>query len=226
MNNAQQMSAKINGDIFVVDVNGQAYTDMVCKETLLTIDAFLDIFGHNNDMKMMLINYLGESDSLNRSGHCQASALVEISADKQSFEMKESREVIRISDICEKIERLRKPIAVAHRNLCSGDNLMIALSCNFRLSESGATYKFYNREVDELPLPDVVNRIVQMIGSHWAKLLIMANMTLDAREAQIAGLVHKVIPANSYDDELLNFCRHIILQDLEDGIDAKRQVLH
>jgi enoyl-CoA hydratase/carnithine racemase len=45
--------------------------------------------------------------------------------------------------------------------------------------------------------------------------MIMANIPLDAEEARIAGLVHKVFPDESFEQDVMGFCRHLAEQDGE-----------
>ena len=45
--------------------------------------------------------------------------------------------------------------------------------------------------------------------------MIMANMPIDAQEARIAGLVHKVYPDESFEADVMAFCRHVAQQNAE-----------
>jgi enoyl-CoA hydratase len=45
--------------------------------------------------------------------------------------------------------------------------------------------------------------------------MIMANIPLEAQEALNAGLVHKVYPDETFDDDVMAFCRHLAKQDAE-----------
>jgi enoyl-CoA hydratase len=91
----------------------------------------------------------------------------------------------------------------------------MSLSCDFRLAAKSASYAFPEAKFGVLPATNGVSRLVRIIGPHWARLMIMANIPLDSHEALNAGLVHKVFPDESFDDDVMGFCRHLAKQDSE-----------
>ena len=50
---------------------------------------------------------------------------------------------------------------------------------------------------------------------HWARWLIMANKSATAEMAYTMGLVHQVFPDDSFEDEVMDFCRHLAKQNGE-----------
>ena len=54
-----------------------------------------------------------------------------------------------------------------------------------------------------------------MCGPHWARWLIMANKSASADMAFTMGLVHQVFPDESFEDEVMAFCRHLAKQNGE-----------
>ncbi len=56
---------------------------------------------------------------------------------------------------------------------------------------------------------------MRLVGPHWARLLITANMPVDAREAWNMGLVHKVFADETFEDDVMGFCRHLAQQNAE-----------
>ena len=49
----------------------------------------------------------------------------------------------------------------------------------------------------------------------------MANKDVDAQRALMIGLVHEVFPAETFEDEVMAFCRHLAKQDGEQMGTAK-----
>ena len=91
----------------------------------------------------------------------------------------------------------------------------MSLSCDFRLAAASASYAFPEAKFGVLPATNGVSRLVRIIGPHWARLMIMANTPLNAEEARTAGLVHRVFPDETFQDDVLGFCRHLVRQDAE-----------
>jgi enoyl-CoA hydratase len=121
----------------------------------------------------------------------------------------------------DEIEAIEKPFVVAHQGACVGAGLELSLSCDFRLASKNARYSFPEGQFGLLPATNGVSRLTRIVGPHWARYLVMANMEADADEARIMGLVHKVFPAESFEDDVLQFCRHLEAQNTEQMSAAK-----
>lgn len=121
----------------------------------------------------------------------------------------------RMRIVWDEMEQIEKPFVVAHHARCVGGSLEMSLSCDFRLAAASASYAFPEAKFGVLPATNGVSRLVRIVGPHWARLLIMANMPIDAQEARIAGLVHKIYPEETFEEEVLNFCRHVAKQNAE-----------
>ena len=121
----------------------------------------------------------------------------------------------RMRQIWDEMEAIEKPFVVAHQARCVGGSLEMSLSCDFRLAAASASYAFPEAKFGVLPATNGVSRLVRLVGPHWARLLITANMPVDADEARIMGLVHKVFPDESFEDDVMAFCRHLTQQNAE-----------
>jgi enoyl-CoA hydratase len=121
----------------------------------------------------------------------------------------------RMRRVWDEMEHIEKPFVVAHHARCVGGSLEMSLSCDFRLAAASASYAFPEAKFGVLPATNGVSRLVRLVGPHWARLMIMANMPIDAQEARIAGLVHKVFPDDSFEADVMAFCRHLAQQNAE-----------
>ena len=117
--------------------------------------------------------------------------------------------------IWDEMEGIEKPFVVAHQGVCVGGSLEMSLSCDFRLAAESARYGFPEGKFGVLPATNGVSRLVRVVGAHWARYLVMANLQPDAREALNMGLVHKVYPDATFEDDVLAFCRHLTQQNGE-----------
>ena len=119
------------------------------------------------------------------------------------------------------MEHIEKPIVVAHHAMCVGGGLEMSLSCDFRLAAKSAGYAFPEGRFGTLPASNGVSRLARIIGTHWTRYLIMANLSVTADRALIMGLVHDVFPDETFEEEAMRFCRHLAEQNAEQMGTAK-----
>jgi enoyl-CoA hydratase len=117
--------------------------------------------------------------------------------------------------IYDEMEAIEKPIVVAHQAKCVGGGLELTLSCDFRLAASSACYAFPEGLFGMIPASNGVSRLTRIVGTHWARYLIMANREVSADRALMIGLVHEVFPDESFQDDVMAFCRHLAKQNPE-----------
>jgi enoyl-CoA hydratase len=66
-----------------------------------------------------------------------------------------------------------------------------------------------------LPASNGVSRLTRICGTHWARYIIMANLPVNADRALIMGLVHEVFADETFEDDVMEFCRHLAQQNGE-----------
>jgi enoyl-CoA hydratase len=123
--------------------------------------------------------------------------------------------------IYDEMEAIEKPIVVAHHAPCVGGGLELSLSCDFRLAAKSANYSFPEGKFGVLPASNGVSRLARIIGTHWTRYLIMANLIASADKALIMGLVHEVFPDETFEEDVMKFCRHLVEQNVEQMGTAK-----
>jgi enoyl-CoA hydratase len=117
--------------------------------------------------------------------------------------------------IYDEMEAIEKPIVVAHHATCMGGGLELSLSCDFRLAAKSARYAFPEGKIGVLPASNGVSRLTRIVGTHWARYLIMANLPVDADKALLMGLAHEVFPDETFQADVMRFCRHLAGQNAE-----------
>jgi enoyl-CoA hydratase/carnithine racemase len=123
--------------------------------------------------------------------------------------------------IYDEMEHIEKPIVVAHHGICMGGGLELSLSCDFRLAAKSAAYAFPEGKFGVLPASNGVSRLTRIVGPHWARYLIMANRRVSADKALIMGLVHDVFPDETFEEDVMAFCRDLAKQNGEQMGTAK-----
>lgn len=123
--------------------------------------------------------------------------------------------------VWDEMEAVEKPFVVAHQGPCVGGGLEMSLSCDFRLASENARYAFPEGKFAILPATNGVSRLTRLVGAAWARYFIMANKDVDAQRAFMMGLVHEVFPAETFEEDVLAFCRHLANQNGEQMGTAK-----
>jgi enoyl-CoA hydratase/carnithine racemase len=113
------------------------------------------------------------------------------------------------------MEAIEKPFVVAHHATCVGGGLEMSLSCDFRLAAKSASYAFPEGKFGQLPASNGVSRLTRLVGPQWARYMIMANKPVDADRALMIGLVQEVFPDESFEQDVMDFCRHLARQNGE-----------
>lgn len=120
-----------------------------------------------------------------------------------------------MANLWQELERIEKPSVVAHHAPCVGGGLELSLSCDFRLAAKSAHYSLPEIEFGMLPLSGGLSRLTRVCGPHWAKWMILANRKITAERALIAGLVHDVIPDETFEEEAKQFARELAARPSE-----------
>jgi enoyl-CoA hydratase/carnithine racemase len=120
-----------------------------------------------------------------------------------------------MQQLWDEMEHIEKPFVVAHHATCVGGGLELSLSCDFRLAAKSASYAFPEGLFGVVPASGGVSRLTRICGPHWARWLIMANKPAPAEMALTMGLVHQVFPDETFEGEVMDFCRHLAKQNAE-----------
>ena len=121
----------------------------------------------------------------------------------------------------DELEAIEKPIVVAHHAPCLGGALEMSLSCDFRLAAKSARYGLPETAIGALPGSGGTSRLTRIIGPHWARWFIMANLQMDADRALMVGLVHDVYPDETFEQNVWDFCTRLAKQPPETVAAAK-----
>ena len=121
----------------------------------------------------------------------------------------------------DELEAAEKPIVVAHHGPCLGGALEMSLSCDFRLAAASASYALPETALGSLPGSGGTSRLTRLVGPHWARWFIMANLPMSAERALAAGLIHDIYPDEEFEQRVRAFCLHLARQTPEAVAAAK-----
>lgn len=218
MSDAPHLLTQEDGPILIATLNRPDKLNALTGETMSLFEAAVHRFRDTPELKVMLIRATGRyfcsgADLRSGDSHLPRTG----SAIRERLRLK-SHGMQRIYD---EMEHIEKPLVVAHHSTCVGGGLEMSLSCDFRLAAKSASYNFPEGKMGLLPASNGVSRLTRIVGTHWARYIIMANTHVSADKALIMGLVHEVFPDETFEADVMHFCRHLAEQNGEQMGTAK-----
>lgn len=218
MSDAPHLLTEETGGILIATLNRPEKLNAITAETMALFDAALTRFRDTPELKVMLIRATGRyfcAGADLRSGKA--------TMPRNGSEVRENhrRGLHGMQRIYDEMEHIEKPIVVAHQGPCVGGGLEMSLSCDFRLAAKSASYAFPEGKFGVLPASNGVSRLTRIVGGHWTRYLVMANLPASADKALIMGLVHEVYEDDVFEAEAMAFCEHLAKQNGEQMGTAK-----
>lgn len=113
-------------------------------------------------------------------------------------------------DLFDRLEMVEKPVILAANGPCMGVGVEMSASCDFRLASEAASFRLPEvAKLGVIPGSGGISRLTRLLGTHWAKWLVMADALVDASAARDIGLVHAVYPSETFDRDVDEFARKL-----------------
>ena len=111
-----------------------------------------------------------------------------------------------------RIEQFRKPIIAAVAGFALGGGCELAMMCDFIIAAE--TAKFGQPEINLGVMPGIggTQRLTRFVGKSKARDMILTARMMDAAEAERAGLVSRVVPADKLIEEVVAAAAKIAAQ--------------
>jgi len=111
---------------------------------------------------------------------------------------------IDLGSLCDRIERSDKPVVAAIHGTALGGGLETALACHYRVAVPAAKLGLPEVKLGLLPGAGGTQRLPRAISKAKAMDMCLTARFMDADEAERAGLVSRVLPADKLLDEALS----------------------
>jgi enoyl-CoA hydratase len=144
----------------------------------------------------------------------------------------------------EAIRRVRKPVIAAVSGFALGGGCELAMMCDFIIAADSAKFGQPEIKIGIMPGAGGTQRLPRAVGKSKAMDMILTARMMDASEAERAGLVSRVVPADKLMDEVLAAAEIInalsgpavalakasvnraFESGLADGVDFERRIFH
>ena len=114
--------------------------------------------------------------------------------------------------VWDRIGAVRTPTIAAVRGFALGGGCELAMSCDLIVAGDDAQFGQPEIKIGVMPGAGGTQRMTRAIGKAKAMELVLTGRTMPAAEAEAAGLVTKVVPAESTLDEALDLAGRIAAQ--------------
>ncbi len=121
----------------------------------------------------------------------------------------------------EKLKQVRKPVIAAVGGFALGGGCELAMMCDFIIAAETAKFGQPEIKLGIIPGAGGTQRLPRAVGKAKAMDLVLTGRMMDAAEAERAGLVSRVVPADKLLDEALAAANQICEYSLPSVMMAK-----
>src|SRR5438034_4195004 len=104
----------------------------------------------------------------------------------------------------ERLTRIRKPVIAAVAGFALGGGCELAMMCDFIIAADTAKFGQPEIKIGIIPGAGGTQRLPRAVGKAKAMDLVLTSRMMDAAEAERAGLVSRIVPADKLLDEALS----------------------
>ena len=204
---------KKNGKIATITLNRPKYLNALCDQLIKELNDLLDQLAKDDDIHVVVLK---GNDKVFAAG----------------ADINEMKDLKLISHIkkdfiqpWENISKFKKPIIASVSGYALGGGCEIAMMCDIIIAADNAKFGQPEINLGTIPAAGGTQRLVKSVGKSKAMELVLSGAIINAEEALKFGLVSKVVPLSSLEEETKNLAVSIASKSLPILILAKEAIL-
>lgn len=166
------------------------------REMALKLQEELDSCEKNKDVRAIVITGNGKA-------FCAGQDLKEVTSPELNPGFKKILEE-HYNPIISKIRKIEKPIIAAVNGVAAGAGANIALACDIVVASEHASFIQAFSKIGLVPDSGGTFFLPRLIGFQKASALMMLGDKVSAEEAERLGMIYKVFPADTFEEEVNN----------------------
>lgn len=190
------ITVQIKEKVAVLTLNRPDVFNSFNREMALTFQRELDACESNPEVRAIVITGNGKAFSAGQD-------LKEVTSEKDNPGFKKILEE-HYNPIIERIRRIEKPIIAAVNGVAAGAGANIALACDVVVASENAAFIQAFSKIGLVPDSAGTFYLPRLIGFQKASALMMLGDKVDAKEAERIGMVYKVFPKETFEEEVNN----------------------
>lgn len=116
---------------------------------------------------------------------------------------------VEVAAVCERLAAAPKPTLALIQGYCIGGGLAIAVSCDLRICTDEASFALPAARLGVGYAPSGIRQLAALVGSAYAKEICFTARRFTAAEAQMMGLVNRVLPATDIEEYVADYAAAI-----------------
>ena len=129
-----------------------------------------------------------------------------------------------ITDTWERIASFRKPIVAAVAGYALGGGCEVAMMCDFIIAAENAKFGQPEISIGTIPGAGGTQRLTRAIGKAKAMEMCLTGRMMDAKEAELSGLVSRVVPSEQLLEETLKIATKIASMSIPSSMMVKEAI--
>lgn len=106
--------------------------------------------------------------------------------------------------LCELVESFPVPVIAAINGVAAGGGCELAFACHLRVASSSASFSMPETKLGLIPAYGATQKLRREVGSIRAYELMLTGRSLSAVEAEVLGVVNRVVPESDVLSEALS----------------------